>query len=93
MDPAALISKFKGGYDLISGIEQPILYGKIWRLYIHLAIIIADKISNLIFHAQVLYQFPAKNCNGKTQHHIGHGNLHTKDTDEKHKTPQIHHWR
>ncbi len=45
----------KGGCNLISGVEQPILYGKIWRLYIHLAIIIADKISNLIFHVKVFY--------------------------------------
>ena len=83
----------KGGCNLISGIEQPILYGKIWRLYIHLAVVIADKISNLIFHVQVFYQRPAKDGDDKSQHYIGHGNLHAKDTGEKHKTPQIHHWR
>ena len=81
----------KGGCNLISGINQPVFDSEIQRLDIHLAVVIADKISNLVFHVQVFYQSAANDGDDKPQHHVRHGNLHAKDTDEKHKTSQVHH--
>ena len=84
---------FKGIYNLISGICQPVLYPQVRRFNVHAAFGFSDEFLHMILHVELFNQRTTHYGNNQTEDDINHGNLRPKDAHQQHKASQIHHGR
>ena len=83
----------KCAFHLLFCVDQPVPDRKIVRFDIHAALMIPDKIRDLVLHMELLDQGASDHCNNESQYHIDDSDLCSENAHQKDQASQINHRR